>query len=77
MLSLMFLLYFGNCKVLNTTILINVARCLNNLIFPRFGNNSTVKFIFFSLCIYLIIFLRDVTRLVAFVPLLVLRRSLN
>jgi len=53
MLSLMFLICFGNCKVLNATILINVARCLNNLIFPRFWNNNIVTFIFFSLCIYL------------------------
>jgi len=32
MLKLMFLFVLENCKVLNATILINVARCLNNLI---------------------------------------------
>jgi len=35
MLSLMFL-DFGNCKVLNTTMLIIVARCLNIFNFPAF-----------------------------------------
>jgi len=54
MLSLMFFWNFGNCKVLNTMILIIVARCLDILIFPRFGNNNMVMFILFSFFIYLI-----------------------
>jgi len=55
---------FGNCKVLNTTILNIVARCLNILIFLRFGNNNIVTYylIFFLYLFKLVIFLRNITR---------------
>jgi len=59
----MFLFLLENCKVLNATILINVARCLNNLISRVLGIIISWCFfyLFFMYLFKSVIFLRDVT----------------
>jgi len=44
---------FGNCKVLNTTILNIMAGFLNILISPAFGNNKIVTFYFILFCLFI------------------------